>query len=245
MSSKSTAIQNLGDKFFLIQDHEPSEPSFLMSFNDLFFCFVEPHGLSDEHWSPIQVSNKKYSDKPCLQKQFSRMTPDEIVNLLNNLFVFDPEKYKLLKDLLTGEECDETVWKNWIDKQSERQPSPYELEQLKYEIKISEAKQEILKRHNPLAPSLFSLNSIIQLLSVFYHTDDKLMPGYLFPIPKSGLEDVINTLFDEQFEKILDILSNINTSLYESFKRIITNQEKSVVDHRIYDKGVRLFPTQS
>jgi hypothetical protein len=244
MATRRLAINNLGDKFFPIQDHEPSNPSVLMSFNDLFFRFVEPHGFSDDHWSPIQVSNKKYSDKPCVQKLFSRMTPDEIFNLLNNLFVFDPEMYKLLKDLLTGEECDETVWENWIDKQSERLPSPYELGQLQHKIEISEMKKNILNSHTPLALRL-SQNDIVQLLSVFYHKDERLMPGYVFPIPKSGLEDVIKSLSYNHLNQILDIFYHMNTSLYESFKRIITNQEVSVVDHRIYDKEVRLFPTRS
>ena len=244
MATRRLAINNLGDKFFPIQDHKPSQPSVLMSFNNLFFCFVKPHSCLDDHWSTIQVSNKKYSDEPCLQKLFSRMTHDEIFDLLNNLFVFDPEMYKLLKDLLTGEECDETVWENWIDKQSERLPSPYELGQLQHKIEISETKKNILNSHTPLVLRL-TLNDIVQLLSVFYHKDERLMPGYVFPIPKSGLEDVINPLSDDQFNQILDILYHMNTSLYESFKRIITNQEVSVVDHRIYDKGVRLFPTRS
>ena len=87
MSSRSLAIQNLGINFTMIQDHEPSLPSVPMDLDAIVSCFIKPHSLLDCDWSPIQVSNMKYRDEPCVQILFTRMTPDEIFNLLNNLFI--------------------------------------------------------------------------------------------------------------------------------------------------------------
>ena len=64
-----------------------------------------------------------------------------------------------------------------------------------------------------------------------------------FPVVKSEVMCLVNSLPNDKFHRILDIFSGINPSLYESFKRMLTNQE-TMDDHRIYDQALRRFPTR-
>ena len=227
------AMERLESAYYVITNHQLSPPLVQMQLENLFGKFLKPHSFfGDDCWQPIKISG--------VQKRFSKMPPDEIENLLNNLNKVDSEKCQLLKNLLTGQETDESDWIKWIEKISKYLPSPYDIEQLRHQIQLSKLHQETLERHQLRTPT-FSKNDIKRKLSVFYHTCES-MPGHVFPIPKSGLKEVLDQMSNEDFRDILDILSSMNFGVYESFKRIITNHpEESVIDHKIYDNGVRKF----
>ncbi len=172
---------------------------------------------------------------------FSKKTPEEINNNLNNLYPVNPRMYQLLKDLLMGEESDETVWNKWLNKEQKNISSPYELGQLRKTIQLMYSHQCILESHQPRASEPLSQQDC-DLLARFYHQseyDSKMK----FPIPKNGLQKVMDALSNDHFDRILDIFLGINPRLYQSFKKMITNQE-SVEDHRIYDRSVRRFSTR-
>lgn len=226
------AMKRLGSAYYVITNHQPSPPLVQMNLVILYGYFLEEHSGDNDWWQPIKISR--------VQKQFSKMPPNEIENLLNNLNKVDSEKYQLLKNLLTGHETDESDWIKWIDEISNNLPSPYDIGQLEHQIQLSKPHQEIIAGHQSKTTT-FSENDKRRKLSVFYHTYES-MPGYVFPIPKSGLKEVLDQMSNEDFRDILDILSSINFGVYESFKRIITNHpNESVIDHKIYDKGVRKF----
>jgi len=170
-----------------------------------------------------------------LARKIFKDVPGEIKNILNALYAVDPRMYQLLKNLITGKESDNSTWIKWLRKQCEKIPSPYQLEQLKRQIQLKCTQHIILGNHQPRALQPLSQEDC-DMLHRFYHQSE-YDPNTKFPIPKSGLQRVMNALSDVEFDRILDILSGINSSLYESFKRMITNQE-SVNDHRIYDQAV-------
>jgi hypothetical protein len=226
------AMERLGSAYHVIEKHQPSLLLVKMNLVILFGYFLEEHSCDNNWWQPIEIFR--------VQERFSKMPPNEIENLLNNLNKVDSEKYQLLKNLLTGHETDESDWIKWIDEISNNLPSPYDIGQLRHQIQLSKPHQEIIARHQSKTKT-FSKNDMRRKLSVFYHTCES-MPGYVFPIPKSGLKEVLDQMSNEDLRDILDILSSMNFGVYESFKRIITNHpNESVIDHKIYDKGVRKF----
>ncbi len=235
------ARTQLGHAFEQIKQHQPSLLLVVMSLQNLILVFVQQHWMFDGSWQAIHISVNEDQENPCLRERFSRMSPDEINNILNALYAVDPRMYQLLKDLMTGEESDETTWIEWLRTQCKNIPSPYRLKQLKYPIKLKSTHHEILLSHRPRAPQPLSQEDC-NVLHRLYHQSE-YDPKTKFPIPKSGLQKVMDAMSDVEVVQILDILSGINFSLYESFKRMMTNQE-SVDDHRVYDQVVRQFPTQ-
>lgn len=233
------AREQLGPAFEVIIQHQPSLLLVVMSLQNLILVFVQQHWMFDGSWQAIPISVNEDQGNLCLRERFSRMSPDEIKNILNALYAVDPRMYQLLKDLMTGEESDETTWIEWLRTQCKNIPSPYELKQLGYQIQSIH--QTILVSHRPRAPQPLSREDC-NVLHRLYHQSE-YDPKTKFPIHKSGLQKVMNAMSDVEVVQILDILSGINFSLYESFKRMMTNQE-SVDDHRIYDQAVRQFPTQ-
>jgi hypothetical protein len=226
------AIERLESAYYEIEKHQPSPLLVQMKLENLFDYFLEEHSCDNDWWQPIKISR--------VQKRFSKMPSNEIENVLNNLNKVDSEKCQLLKNLLTGHETDESDWVKWIDEISKYLPSPYDIGQLRHRIQLSKSHQETLERHQSKTPT-FPKHVMVKRLSVFYHTCES-MPGHVFPIPKSGLKEVLDQMSNEDLRDILDILSSINSGVYESFKRIITNHpEESVIDHKIYDNGVRKF----
>lgn len=226
------AMERLESAYYEIEKYQPSPLLVQMKLENLFGYFLEEHSCDNDWWQPIKISR--------VQKRFSKMPPNEIENLLNNLNKVDSEKCQLLKNLLTGHETDESDWIKWIDEISNYLPSPYDIGQLKHQIQLSKPHQEIIERHQSRTPT-FPKHVMVKRLSVFYHTCES-MPGHVFPIPKSGLKEVLDQMSNEDLRDILDILSSMNFGVYESFKRIITNHpNESVIDHKIYDNGVRKF----
>jgi predicted nuclease of restriction endonuclease-like RecB superfamily len=57
---------------------------------------------------------------------------------------------------------------------------------------------------------------------------------------KNELKTLMYNLSDEEFYQILDIFFSIDTTFYEAFKRIITNQETKN-DHDIFKAIVYTF----
>jgi hypothetical protein len=64
-----------------------------------------------------------------------------------------------------------------------------------------------------------------------------------FPVVKSGLMNLVNSLSKKDFERILNLFYIIDLNSYESFKKIITNQD-SMDDHMLYEQALREFPTR-
>jgi hypothetical protein len=237
----SLAIEQLGPVYNVIKNHQPST-SFNWSPHDiLLLVFVKKHWFFDGQWENIPIFKDEDKEDLCLQKKFSKMIPEAINNILNKLYEVNSKMYQILKDLLTGEESDETAWNEWLNKERKNIPSPYELGQLRKTIQLVYSHQCILESHQPRASEPLSQQDC-DLLARFYHQseyDSKMK----FPIPKSGLQKVMDALSNDQFDRILDIFLGINPRLYVSFKKMITNQE-SVEDHRIYDQAVRQFSTR-
>jgi hypothetical protein len=231
------AKKRLGPAFHVIEGHQPSQPSVMMSEDDILMKFIfEDDGACDTYWASSNINSL---NDECLLARFAQMTQEEINNLLNNLNVLDPEMYKSLKKLLTGEENDESNWKKWIDMKIKDLPSPYYFGLVENEILLSDSQTSILENHKPQIVNIDQLER--DLLKKFYYTYD-LMPGYKFARYGNQINPILRGTTDDQLCRILDIFHSINPSLYDSFKRIITNQE-SVYDHLIYERAVIKFPS--
>jgi hypothetical protein len=231
------AMKRLGHAFHVIKGHQPSPPSVMISECNLLRELIkEEDGGCDKYWASSEINSM---DDKCLFARFSKMTGEEIYNLLNNLNKLDPKMYRLLKKLLTGEENDESIWKKWIDMKIKYLPSPYYFGLVENEILLSDSQASILKN---LIPKKVYINQFEKdLLRKFYYTYD-LMPGYKFARYGDQINPILHGITDDQFCQILDIFYSINQSLYDSFKRIITNQE-SAYDHIIYERAVIKFPS--
>jgi hypothetical protein len=118
-------------------------------------------------------------------------------------------------------------------------PSPYYFGLVENEILLSDSQTSILENHKPQIVNIDQLER--DLLKKFYYTYD-LMPGYKFARYGNQINPILRGTTDDQLCRILDIFHSINPSLYDSFKRIITNQE-SVYDHLIYERAVIKFPS--
>lgn len=240
-TSESATVQEamkiLGSSFYVIKGHQPSLPSVMMSEDDILKKFIfEDDGPCETCWARSDINSK---NNECLFARFSQMTQEEINNLLNNLNELDPEMYLMLKNLLTGQENDESNWKKWIDMKIKDLPSPYYFGLVDNKILLSVSQTSILENHKPRTVDIDQSGK--DLLGKFYYTYH-LMPGYKFPRYGDQINKILLDTTDDQLCQILDIFHSINPSLYDSFKRIITNQE-SVYDHRIYERAVIKFPS--
>ena len=91
-----------------------------------------------------------------------------------------------------------------------------------------------------LSPSDYSL------LAKFQNPDwyrPPLCVSGQFPVVKSEVMCLVNSLSKKDFERILNLFYIIDPNSYESFKKIITNQD-SIDDHMLYDQALREFPTR-
>jgi hypothetical protein len=126
-----------------------------------------------------------------------------------------------------------------------------------YHGKLKDSHVLILENHQPALPCGSSRArdapgkeiqlspSDYPLLAKFREQDwykPPLCTSGQFPVVKSEVTYLVNSLPNDKFHRILDIFCGINRGFYESFKRMLTNQE-TMDDHRIYDQAVRQFPT--
>lgn len=231
------AMKRLGPAFHVIEGHQPSLPSVRISECNLLRELIKEDDCGcDTCWACSEINSM---NDECLLVRFSRMTQEKIYDLLNNLNELDPEMYLLLKKLLTGEENDESNWKKWIDMKIKDLPSPYYFGLVENEILLSDSQTSILENHKPQIVNIAQPEK--DLLRKFYTTYD-LMPGYKFARYGNQINPILRGTTDDQLCRILDIFHSINPSLYDSFKRIITNKE-SVYDHLIYERAVIKFPS--
>ena len=106
-------MKNLGPAYKVIKDHQPSPPMVSINILQLILYLTQLDGSFEVLYFELRlIYEDKYSDCPCLQKYFSKLSHEKIENILNNLYIVDPRKYELLKRLLTGEEIDETIVKD-------------------------------------------------------------------------------------------------------------------------------------
>ena len=219
---------------YVISTHNPSNPPDLMPFVKLMYHLAKVDTAFEvECWDPIDIKD--------LMKEFSKMSPRKIDSILTTLHFLDTEKYHLLKRLLLGEESSGKIWRNWVKNTCLSMPSAVSFGELVIMINLSESQESILQNHQP--SQKMQLSSIDHdLLSRFYAVEyyphhDK---HYIFPIMKNKLKTLMYDLSDEEFNQILDIFFSLDTTFYEAFKRIITNQETKN-DHDIFEAIVYTF----
>jgi hypothetical protein len=235
LGNQELSIFYLGlENFNVISTHNPSNPLNLMPFTKMMFFLAEPDASFEVWcWDPKEIKD--------LMKDFSKMSHRQIDSILTTLHFLDTEKYHLLKRLLLGEESNDKIWRRWIINTCLSMPYSASVGELAIMINLSDSQESILQNHQ--SSQQMKLSSIDHdLLSRFYTVEyythhDK---SYIFPIIKNKLKTLMYELSDEEFNQILDIFFSLDTTFYEAFKRIITNQETKN-DHDIFNAKICTF----
>jgi hypothetical protein len=227
------AMESLGPAYDVIVNHQPSASFITMNVLCLIRYLVRVEGSFEVlSWEPKEIKvephETDYSDDPSLTKFFSKLSPQQIIRFMDNLHVFDPDKYHLFKRLLTGKACQEsdlTVWNTWVNLQILRLP---DVSVHSYFFLLDDSKLEILRCRQPSQASLedpILTPEDFQMFSGFFHED--WYRGRLcriYPQRNAALQNLFTSMSDEQFRHMLDIFDTFEDRRFSKcFKKLLKN----------------------
>ena len=228
--------------FDIIANHQLSPSVIPMTLSCLrrFLVRIE-RGYEAYRWEPkplrfeLSEYDYDYSDNPSLHKFFlSMISSQHIIRFMDNLLVFDADKYllfkRLLKDTSQGKAdqelnvtiLDRYIWKAWVAQQIRYLPH-FSVES--YFFLLDDSKQEILMGYQPSQASLEDLTSEdCSMFNEFFYEDwykNKLCNVY--PKGSTAIQDFINNNSDERFSRMLNIFNAFDRRFNDCFKNILKN----------------------
>jgi hypothetical protein len=205
-------------------------------FNEFFY----------EDWYKNKLCNVYPKGSTAIQDFINNNSDERFSRMLNIFDAFDSQFNECFKNILKNDALPENI------QYYEHMVCSFSSLPGIHQENLKDQHLVLLLTYQPIENTQFTPGDY-QLLNNFKHPNwhmPYLAVRRVFPVVKSGVMHLVNSLSKENFQRILDIFYSIDRlrlethpSLYESFKKIITNQDW-MDDHMIYDQALREFPTR-